>query len=46
VRANCEITFSQLFFKLEAKNSTGVSKIKDLGNNINEINNPKIIRGF
>jgi hypothetical protein len=40
----CEITFSLLFFKLEAKNSTGVSKIYDLGKNINKINNPKIIQ--
>jgi hypothetical protein len=30
----------------EAKNSTGISKIKDLGKNIPKMNNPKIIRGF
>jgi hypothetical protein len=46
VCAKCEVTFSQLFFKLEAKNSTGISKIKDLEKYIDKINNPKIIRGF
>jgi hypothetical protein len=46
VCAKCEVTFSQLFFKLETKNSTGISKIKDLGKKIDKINNPKIIRGF